>query len=130
MEVIGVFDKDRAGHDEYYYSVRHCILDFRGTLKISPTSYWGWYTHVFTQSHSIDTGEFHGQAIDSPVYVDDYAWITSCCVLTNCHVMHHGIVSVGSVVNKMTVEPYTIVAGNPARPVAKWDGEKWVKLRR
>lgn len=118
-----------AGHDESYYSIRQTILDFRGNLKISPLSYWGFFNRVITSSHSIDGGEFVGRMIDKTVIVDDYAWITSFAILYNCHIKHHGIVSIGSVVHSMTVEPYTIVEGNPAKVVARWDGKTWVRTK-
>lgn len=126
---MSIFDERKAGHPESYYNQRDCMIDCRGPLKISPLSYFGFGVKVITQTHSIATGQFDGPAIDAGVIVDDYAWITSFAILHNCHVKHHGIVAIGAVVNGMTVEPYTIVAGNPAKVVAKWNGEKWVKIR-
>lgn len=41
----------------------------------------------------------------------------------------HSLVAAGSVVTK-DVEPYTIVAGNPARPIKKYDFDTkiWIKI--
>ena len=91
---IGEFDVQKAGHDEGYYGIRQCVIDCRGPLKISPTSYWGWGNRVITQSHDISSAQFSAPVIDAPVYVDDEAWITSFYILHNCHIMHHGIVGV------------------------------------
>ncbi len=125
---LGDFDAAKAGHDENYFVERHCTIDYRGDLKISPLSYFGFGVHVVTLTHVLTGGAFTGYVKNIPVVVDDYAWVTSYSVLYNCHIKHHGIVSIGSVVKDMTVEPYTIVSGNPAVPVAHWNGEKWVRL--
>lgn len=127
---MGKFDKNAAGHDEYYYAERYTTLDFRGVLKISNASYWGFGNVVITASHSVTSGTYSAPMIPKRVIVDDDAWITSCCVLHNCHIKHHAIVSIGTVVNGIVVEPYTVVSGNPARVIAYWDLEKkkWIKL--
>ena len=124
---IGDFNQGMAGHEEGYYSERLAFLDFRGTMRISQLSYFGLCVKILTTSHSIETGEFAGPMIDKPVIVDHHAWVTSFCILHNCHIKHHAIVSVGSVVRSMTVEPYTIVAGNPAKVISEWDGFRWTK---
>jgi acetyltransferase-like isoleucine patch superfamily enzyme len=54
-----------------------------------------------------------------PVTIENDAWI--CCraiILKGVTVGHHAIVGAGAVVSK-NVEPYSIVAGNPARVVGK-----------
>lgn len=127
---MSTFDEGKAGHTEHYYTERGCVIDCRGSLKISPLSYWGWFVHVYTTSHDISTGEFNGPAISRPVEVGDYAWICSDVVLYNCKIEHHGIVSVGSVVKGLVVPPYHIAEGNPAILVAKWNGEKWLKIKK
>jgi serine acetyltransferase len=121
----GEFDPSMAKHGEHYYSQRLAFLDFRGTMNISPLSHFGIGVKILTTSHSIETGELHGPILDRPVIVDDCAWITSFSILFNCHIKHHAIVATGSVVRNMTVEPYSIVEGNPAKVVAEWDGKKW-----
>lgn len=125
---FGHFREADAGHAEHYFSERFTLLDFRGPLKIASTAQFGFCNRIFTQSHSIAHGQFYGPAIDKPVTIEDGAWITSYCTLYDCTIGHHAIVSIGSVVAHATIPPYTIVAGNPARPVAEWDGEKWVKV--
>lgn len=104
------------------------MIDYRGDLRVSPLSYFGFGVTIITQTHVIDKGSFTPYVKNKSVIVDEYAWITSKSILYDCHIMHHGIVSVGAVVDGITVEPFTIVAGNPARPVAKWNGTKWERL--
>lgn len=125
---LGNYDFKKAGHPESYYSERHCMIDYRGDLRVSPLSYFGFGVTIITQTHVIDKGEFTPYTKNKTVIIDDYAWITSKSILYDCHVMHHGIVSLGAVVDGITVEPFTIVAGNPARPVARWNGTKWERL--
>lgn len=125
---VGDFDVSKAGHEEVYYVQRYAFLDLRGDVKISRLSYWGFGCKVVSQTHGIVSGEFTPQAQNRRVVVDDYAWIGSFAMLYDCHIMHHGIVGAGAVVKRMTVEPYTIVEGNPARVVSRWNGEKWERV--
>lgn len=125
---LGKYDKQKAGHDEHYYAERHCMIDYRGILQISPLSYFGFGVTVITASHSIFlTGQFNPAIVMKRVIVDEYAWITSKSILYNCHVEHHGVVSIGAVVTNMIVESYTVVAGNPAFVIARWNGERWLR---
>ena len=125
---IGAYDESKAGHPEHYFSERHSIIDYRGNLKISPLSYLGYGNTIITVSHSLMNGEFNQKTVRKRVIIDDYAWITSKCVLYDCHIMHHAIVSIGSVVSGIVVEPYTVVQGNPAKPIARWTGTRWEKF--
>ena len=122
---IGNYEIIKAGHTEHYFMERYSFMDYRGRLRISPKSIWGYGNAVITATHDISSGEWTEPMVLCGVTVEDYAWITSMCVLYNCTIGHHAIVSVGSVVSQMVVEPYTVVSGNPARVVARWDGERW-----
>lgn len=126
--LFGRFDPETAGHPEHYYAERHTTLDFRGGLFIHSDSVWGYGNFTITASHSIDSGEFQEPMISKPVTVEHHAWITSCCILYNCKIGHHAVISIGSVVANMDVEPYTMVAGNPAKVVARWNGSVWEKV--
>lgn len=128
VDFTSSFNEEKAGHSAHYYTERGCVIDCRGNLKISPLSYWGWFAKVFTQTHSIATGMFFGPGVNIGVTVDDFAWVTSCCVLFDCHIHHHAIISIGSVVNGLEVPPYHIAMGNPAKLIARWNGERWVRM--
>jgi acetyltransferase-like isoleucine patch superfamily enzyme len=130
--LLSPFNPKTAGHPESYYRERYTTLDFRGGLFIDPTSIWGYGNIVITQSHPADSvgmGAFTSTVVDKPVHVEDHAWITSCCTLYNCRIGHHSIVSIGSVVVNVDVPPYTMVAGNPAKKVAVWSGNSWMKVQ-
>lgn len=54
-----------------------------------------------------------------PTIIKRGAWITpGCIILAGVTIGENSVVGTGSVVNR-DVEPYTVVAGNPARPVKK-----------
>lgn len=95
---------------------------------ISPESYWGFFITVITQSHSIadwkDSG-FSSVAISRPVIVDRLAWIGSRALLYNCHIGEGAIVAAGSVVRSQEVKPYIMVAGNPAKVIARFIDGEW-----
>jgi len=50
-------------------------------------------------------------------------------VLYNCHVGEGAVVSVGSVVRSRDVPPWTMVEGNPARIIARYEEGEWIYLQ-
>ncbi len=65
----------------------------------------------------------------SQVDIADNVWIgANAVILSGISIGTHAVVGAGSVVTK-DVEPYTVVAGNPARPIKIWDFEQqqWKK---
>lgn len=117
-----------AGHTAKYWRERGCRLDVRGTLKIDPTSRWGFYVTVITLSHQRSKSDTiaDGALVDRPVIVGPDAWICSNAVLYNCIIGESAIVSVGTVVRSQEVKPFTMVAGNPARVIARWIDGEWI----
>lgn len=64
------------------------------------------------------------------IVLEDEVWVGANAVITaGARIGKHAIVGAGSVVTK-SVEPYSIVAGNPARPIKKYDFDKesWVRI--
>jgi acetyltransferase-like isoleucine patch superfamily enzyme len=127
--LMGQFDEETAGHNEHYYAERLTFLDTRGGFFADPTCQFGFGVRIITATHDISEGNF-GHVLSCPVYIEANAWITSFCILYNCRIGHHSVVSIGSVVANMTVPPYTVVAGNPAIAVKRWNGKKWVKVKK
>jgi len=76
----------------------------------------------------MEDGKFSVVTKKKPVTIDEGAQIYSFSLLYNCHIKHHAVVACGAVVRNMTVEPWTMVEGNPAKVIKKWDGERWVSL--
>lgn len=117
-----------VGRPWHYFAQRGCVLDGRGPLVIHPTSRWGLGVKVITRSHETGGWPGLGKTIDRGVRVDAGAWIGSYAVLVGCHIGAHAIVAAGTVVRCQDVAPNVMVAGNPARVVARWDGETWIYL--
>jgi acetyltransferase-like isoleucine patch superfamily enzyme len=115
-----------VGRDVAYFTMRGTWLDCRGPLTIHKTAAFGFGVKILTMSHDMSGGEFMARVVKKPVIIDEGAQIYSFSLLYNCHIMHHAVVACGSVVRSMTVEPWTMVEGNPARVIKKWDGERWM----
>jgi maltose O-acetyltransferase len=72
---------------------------------------------VLTASH--DLNDPHWQHKKAAVQIDDYAWIaTEALLLPGVHIGRGAVVGARAVVSK-DVAPYTIVTGNPAKPIPK-----------
>ena len=116
------------GHDEKYYLERNIKLDQRGTLIIDPGSHWGSNITTFTWSHGIQDWDSTGMqsiTVDRPVIVERGAWICSNVVLYNCIIREGAIVAIGSVIRSQEVKPFVMVAGNPARVIARFIEGAW-----
>jgi maltose O-acetyltransferase len=97
---------------------RRCLLDCRG----SPVTI-GRNVNISSQAifvcakHDIQSPTFaHTFA---PIVVHDYVWVSlRAIVLGGVTIGEGAVVAAGSIVTK-DVEPYTVVAGSPARPIGE-----------
>lgn len=121
----------RMGLKKEYFIERDCFLDCRGydMLDIHPRANISWEVRLITQSHNVDPGMF-GQVVNRPIYIGPDAWICSFATLYNCWIGEGAVVALGAVVRSMRVEPWTMVEGNPARVIKKYDHalKKWIKV--
>ena len=73
----------------------------------------------------------HEQGVStSPILVEDESWIgANAVIVPGVTIGKHAVVAAGSVVTK-DVPPYSVVAGNPARVIKKYDFENniWKKI--
>ena len=128
-EWIGVGLPPTVELPEKYFFDRRIRLDVRGPLTISKDSRWGFYITVITQSHVMSGhagDEGWGAVVDRSVIVERNAWICSGAWLYNCHIHEGAVVSVGAVVRSQEVMPYVMVAGNPAKVIARFIDGAWV----
>ena len=66
-----------------------------------------------------------------PVVIEDDCWLGfNCEILSGVHIGKHSIVAARAVVTK-NVPPYSIVAGNPARVVKKFnfENQQWERIK-
>ena len=97
-------------------SIGHnCVLDGRGRLKIGNNVNFSSEVMIWTVQHDPQSSTFdvrYGQVV-----IEDDAWV-SCraVVLPGVTIGQGAVVAAGAVVTK-SVEPYTIVAGIPAKVI-------------
>jgi acetyltransferase-like isoleucine patch superfamily enzyme len=96
---------------------RNCTLDIRGGLTIGDNVSISPEVMILGQSH--DYNDPTWALIDAgPITIEDHVWIGSrATILPGVTVGRGAVVAAGSVVTK-DVDPKTVVAGIPAKPVA------------
>ena len=93
-----------------------CLLDGRGGISIGDDVSISFNTSIFTGSHKIDDSRFPGKFY--PVRIENHVYIgANATILQNVTIGEGAVVAAGSVVTK-NVEPYTVVAGVPAKKIA------------
>jgi len=114
-----------------YFFERDCWIDCRvpEMITIDPTAEIGWEVKMVCMSHDINPGMF-GRLVGRPIKIGAKAFIAGFALLYNCEIGEGAVVAVGSVVRSQKVEPWTVVAGNPAVPVKRYDWglKKWVPI--
>lgn len=74
-------------------------------------------TELLTASHDVASPTW--ETITAPIVIEDHAWIAKrCIILPGVTVGMGAVVGAGAVVSK-DVSPYSIVVGNPARPIKR-----------
>ena len=92
-----------------------CVLDGRGDLSIGNSVNLSSDVMIWTAEHDVQSSSFAPTI--AKVCIEDYAWL--CCrsiILPGVTIGRGSVVAAGAVVTK-SVEPYTIVAGIPAKPI-------------
>lgn len=93
----------------------HCQIDARAGLVIGHHVTIASHVLIVGGGHDLEAPEFW--SVSTPIYVDDYAWITSrAMLLQGARIGEGAVVSANCVVTKK-VEPYVIVAGQGAKAV-------------
>ncbi|RFM26667.1 glycosyltransferase [Deminuibacter soli] len=96
---------------------RKVHLDGRGKLQIGDNVSISQDCFLITADHDYNTATFSYRS--GEIQIQDYAWLgTRVTVLPNVVIGQGAVVCAGAVVTK-PVEPYTVVAGVPAREIGK-----------
>jgi len=91
------------------------FLDGRSGLTIGDSVNLGSHVSIYTRQHDVDDPWF--AEVGAPVRIEDHAWVSShAIVLPGVTIGEGAVVAAGAVVTK-DVPPYTLVGGNPARPI-------------
>ena len=96
------------------------ILDARNGIEIGDNVNFSTGVHIWTEQHSHNDPWFRCISGSSfKVRIDDRAWIgPSVTILHSVHIGEGAVVAAGSVVTK-DVEPFSIVAGIPAKKIGE-----------
>ncbi len=93
------------------------------------------FVHVTDHSHGYEdiTRPINGQPLISkgPVVIDDDCWLGfNCEILSGVHIGRHSVVAAHAVVTR-DVPAYSIVAGNPARVIKRYDEntKTWISVK-
>jgi acetyltransferase-like isoleucine patch superfamily enzyme len=94
-----------------------CRLDNRGFITIGDNVSISAEVCILTADHDPQSRDFSGTI--RPVTIEDYVFIgTRAMILPGVTLAKGSFIAAGAVVTK-NVEPFTIVAGVPAKPIGK-----------
>lgn len=96
---------------------RGCFLDGREGVQIGNNVSLGVGTAVLSMSHDPQSPDF--APVREKTIIGDFVWTGyRALILPGAHLGEGAVVGAGAVVTR-PVEPYTIVAGNPARKIGE-----------
>lgn len=99
------------------------LIDCRGQITIEKDVFAGHDVMILTSFHDYNLfGEERKTSAGSkPVHIKEGVWLaTRCIILPGVTIGEHAVIGAGAVVSK-NVEPYTMVAGNPAKVIKKYN---------
>ena len=105
----------------------------RGEVHIGNNCLIAGNTFISSSNHNIDnptSAIYLKKEIGNRVEIEDKVWIGANCVITaGVHIGKCAVIGAGSVVTK-DIDPYTLVAGSPAKVLKKYNFEEqnWSKF--
>ena len=99
------------------------LLDARCGLTIHRNAVIAYDAIIWTLNH--DYNDVHFCSKGAPVEIGAYAWICSrSIVLPGIKIGEGAVVASGAIVTR-DVEPWTVVAGRPAKPIGKRENKNY-----
>jgi putative colanic acid biosynthesis acetyltransferase WcaF len=96
---------------------RHCLLDGRGGLTIGRNVNISSYSLLISAGHDPYDDDFEGY--QAGIVIEDRVWIaTRATILAGVTIGEGATVGAGAVVTR-DVEPFSVVAGIPAKPIGR-----------
>lgn len=115
MRQVYIMESTLLKIGSYSHVNRGCLLDARGNLTIGNNVSVSHNVSIMTGSHDAQSNNFVG--VFRSIEIGDYAWIgANSIILQGVNIGKGAVVAAGAVVTK-DVEPYTIVAGVPAKKI-------------
>lgn len=112
---------DTVHKNAHYFVSRDMVLDCRGYLEIHKDAHFGRGVKIITAAHTaVGQLSWRQRGIRVSVVIEKDVFINAYAILYNTRIGQNSIVSAGSVVLGRNVAPNVIVAGNPARVIARW----------
>lgn len=112
---------DTIEKDQHYFVARDIVLDCRGIVKIAASANIARGVRIISASHH------HTDTMGKPrlvhVTIEEDATIYAYAIIYGSFIGRGAIVSAGTVLLNQHVEPYTLVAGNPAQAIGFFDLE-------
>lgn len=94
-----------------YLDGRAGLIDIRDNVSIAPEAY------IITMSHLVDSPLF--DVVIKPVIIEDYVWIGARVMILPGVTAGKGCVLAAASVVTKSVEPYTVMAGSPAKKIGE-----------
>lgn len=133
-EYMGIAYNPKIVIGEGTWVGKNCSIAAIHRVEIGKNVLFAGHVHITDHSHGYEdiSKPMNVQPLISkgPVVIEDDCWLGfSCEILSGVHIGKHCVVAARAVVTK-DVPAYSVVAGNPARIIKKYDMEskKWIRV--
>lgn len=115
MKRVYIMTPQQLKIGEYSHINRGCVLDARGSITIGNNVSISHNVSIISGSHDYRSKNFRGRFL--PIKIDDYVWIGNNAIIQqNINIGKGAVICAGAVVTK-DVEPFSVVAGVPAKKI-------------
>jgi len=115
MKDVYMMSPNRLQVGTYSHINYDCILDARAGITIGNSVSISHRVNIMTGGHDYRSSHFVG--VFKPIVIEDYAWIgVGCTILQGVKIGKGAVVCAGAVVTR-DVEPFSVVAGIPAKKI-------------